>query len=568
MTGVRAAHISPPLKSKQKGEKMMKKFLCILLALVMVMAMLSGCGGNNTTNNTGNNTTNNTGNNTTNNTGDTGSDDASTSKEGGTLKIGVSSEHTHTMDLFTLTGASTDYYYSWPVYESLFKPNAEGTVDPWLLESYEMDKDAVTYTFHIREGITFSDGTTFDAEALKWNLDHYMEVGAKVESLMLYAIESVEVVDEYTVQLNMNTWVSIIPYAFSREPGYMTSPTYYEENGAEYVAEHPCGTGPFVLTEWDYDVSKRFEARDDYWGGDVKLDAVEYIIYTDSLVATAALQSGEIDVYLSPDTETANAMAANGASINTCAVKSHTYMLYFNSLNLNGNDPTGDVLVRQAICYAIDADALVKAVWGDYALVRNQFGVGEFFYSDEVQGYDYDPDKAMELLAEAGYADGFTIPLKTSDSTAMKNAATIIAQYLADVGITAEIQILSGADFSNAEAGWGDGMLLNGSSVYVSVPMQMLIFRKDVDGHVIGLTNLLRTDDVDAAIAASVSAASDEEAAEYIGEANRLLTDGHCIFYNLAEVPTLFAVNDYVKDSGIGETFFSVADLANAWLDK
>lgn len=543
----------------------MKKLLCILLALVMIMSLLSGCGGNSNSNDTSNNSTNNTAN----NTGDTGSDDASGPKEGGTLKIGISSEHIHSMDLFSLTGASTDYYYSWPVYESLFKPNSEGTVDPWLLESYEMDKDAMTYTFHIREGITFSDGTPFNAEALKWNLDHYMEVGAKVESLMLYAIESVEVVDEYTVQLNMNTWVSIIPYAFSREPGYMTSPTYYEENGPEYVAEHPCGTGPFVMTEWKQDVSKRFEARDDYWGGDVKLDAVEYIIYTDSLVATAALQSGEIDVYLAPDAETADAMAANGAEIKTCAVKSSTYMLYFNSLNLSGNDPTGDVRVRKAISYAIDAEALVQAVWGDYAQVRNQFGVGEFFYSDKVQGYEYNPEKAKELLAEAGYPDGFTIPLKASgDSSAMKNAATIIAQYLADVGITAEIQMLSGADFSNAEAGWGDGMLLNGSSVYVSVPMQMLIFRKDVDGHVIGLTNLDRTDDVDAAIAASVSAASDEEAAEYIGEANRLLTDEHCIFYNFAETAALFAVNDYVKDSGIGEAFYSVADLANAWLDK
>ena len=539
----------------------MKKLICILLALVMVLSLLSGCGGN--SNNTANNSTNNTTNNS-----DTSSDDSSSPKEGGTLKIGVNSEHVHTMDLFTLTGAGVDYYYSWPVYESLFKPNAEGSVDPWLLEDYEMDKENMTYTFYIREGITFSDGTPFNAEALKWNLDHYMEVGAKVESLMLYAIESVEVVDEYTVQLNMNTWVSIIPYAFSREPGYMTSPTYYEEHGAEYVAEHPCGTGPFVMTEWEYDVSKRFEARDDYWGGDVKLDAVEYIIYTDALVATAALQSGEIDVYLAPDTETATAMAANGANINTCSVKSHTYLLCFNSLNLEGDDPTGDLRVRQAICHAIDVDALVKAVWGDYAEPRNQFGVGEFFYSDEVQGYDYNPEKAKELLAEAGYADGFTIPLKTSDSSALKNAATIIAQYLAEVGITAEIQILSGADASSAEAGWGNGMWLHASSVYVSAPMQMLIFRKDVDGHVLGLTNLLRTDDVDAAIAASVSAASDEESAEYIGEANRLLTDEYCVFYNLAEVPTLFAVNDYVKDSGIGETFYSVADLANAWLDK
>ena len=191
---------------------------------------------------------------------------ASDAKAGGTLKIGVNTECVHTMLSFDLTGAGVDYYYSWPVYESLFKPNAEGTVDPWLLEDYSYDPEALTYTFHVRKGVTFSDGTVLDAEAVKWNLDHYLEVGAKVEAL-LSSIESVEVVDEYTVQLNLNKWSSILPYAFSRECGYMFSPDFFEKNGEEYCKEHPCGTGPFELTSWDYDVSKTFTKRDDYWGG-------------------------------------------------------------------------------------------------------------------------------------------------------------------------------------------------------------------------------------------------------------------------------------------------------------
>ena len=146
-------------------------------------------------------------------------------KTGGVLKIGVKSESIHTMLNFDLTGAGVDYYYSWPVYESLFKPNAQGSVDPWLLESYSYDSEAMTYTFNVRKGVTFADGTVLDAEAVKWNLDHYLQVGAKVQAL-LSSIESVEVVDEYTVQLNLSTWSSILPYAFSRECGYMMSPTY------------------------------------------------------------------------------------------------------------------------------------------------------------------------------------------------------------------------------------------------------------------------------------------------------------------------------------------------------
>ena len=489
-------------------------------------------------------------------------------KTGGTLKIGIKTECVHTMLSFSLTGTGVDYYYSWPVYESLFKPNAEGSVDPWLLESYEMNKDALTYTFHVRKGITFSDGTVLDAAAVKWNLDHYLQVGAKVAAL-LSSIKSVEVLDDYTVQLHLSTWSSILPYAFSRECGYMYSPTYFKEHGKEWCDQHPCGTGPFVMTEWNYDVSKKFKARSDYWGGKVNLDSVEYIIYTDPLVAQAALRSGEIDAYLAPDAETAKSLAASGIDIKTCSVKASSYMLCFNSLNQTGDDPTGILEVRQAICHAIDFNALVEAVWGNFAQVRNQFGVGKHFYSDSVKGYDYDPKKAKAMLVAAGYPNGFEIDLKTEDSSALVNSATIIQQYLAEVGIKAHLSILSGADGNAAEAGWGKGLWVHGSSVYVSAPMQMAsMFRQHLTGHVLGLTNLLRPDDVESNLALAVSASSDEESVKAVGEANRLLTDKYCIIDNFAEVATLFAVNKYVKDSGIGESFYSVSNLYKAWLDK
>lgn len=539
----------------------MKKGMALMMAAVMAAGLLTGCWGNPADQKDA--------------AGDTaGSGTTKAQAEspadnpGGTLKIAVNSESVHTMLNFDLTGAGVDYYYSWPVYESLFRPNAQGTVDPWLLEDYSYDPEALTYTFHVRKGVTFADGTVLDAEAVKWNLDHYLEVGAKVEAL-LSSIESVEVIDEYTVQLNLNQWSSILPYAFSRECGYMFSPTFFEEHGEEYCKEHPCGTGPYELTEWNYDVSKVFTRRDDYWGGEVKLDSIEYIIYTDPLVSSAALQSGEVDAILALSAESADALTASGYEIKTCAVKSHSYLLCFNSLDQKGGDPTGNLLVRQAICHAIDADALVSAVWGNYGSVRNQFGVGGHYYSDTVQGYEYNPEKAKELLAQAGYADGFDISLKTEDSSALKNAATIIQSYLAQVGIRVELTILSGADANSAESGWGEGMWLHGSSVYVSVPMQMAsMFRQNLSGHVLGLNNLLRPDDVEEALAASVMAKNEEEAVGSVGEANRLLSDEYCIVYNLAEVATLFVVNDYVKDSGIGEIFYSVADLGNAWLDR
>src|SRR4051794_38636426 len=117
--------------------------------------------------------------------------------KGGVLNIGTNREMNYNMMSFSLTGDSLDYVYSWPIYESLFRPNANGTVDPWLLESYESDPAAMTYTFHVRPGVTFSDGSVLDANAVKWNLDRYMKVGSK-RTALLGAVKSIDLVDSST----------------------------------------------------------------------------------------------------------------------------------------------------------------------------------------------------------------------------------------------------------------------------------------------------------------------------------------------------------------------------------
>jgi len=539
----------------------MKKIFCIIIAFVMVMSIMTGCGSN--TNNTSTTTTSTT---TTNNSSSTS--DTASIKKGGTLKIGVSAELNWNMMSFSLTGAPLDYVYSWPIYESLFRPNAEGTVDPWLLESYEQDPNTMTYTFHLRKDVTFSDGTVFNAKVCKWNLDHYLEVGAKRVAL-LGSIKSVDIVDEYTVKLSLSTWSSIIPYALSRECGYMFSQLQYETYGDKYCQEHPVGTGPFVLKSWTRDVNKVFVKNEKYWGGEVNLDGVEYIIYKDPLVAQAALSSGEIDVSAGMTWTGAVDLDKKGFVIGTSAVKSHCALLCFNSLNTNKDDPTGNVLVRQAISHAINTEALVKSVYLGYANVTNQFGIGKHYYNNDIIGYKYDIENAKKLLAEAGYPNGFSTTIKTGDSAANRNVVAIIQADLAKIGIKAEIQILSGADANKNETGWGTGMWFHTSSVYVSVPMQMAsMFRQNLTGGVLGLTTLLRPDDVEAALAKSVTAASEEEAVKSVGEANRLMIDEYCTIMPVCEYPYFYVLNQRVKDADIGETFYSVASLGTAWIDK
>lgn len=556
---IRTIHPNVMKKAEVNG---MKRILSMLLATVTALSLLSGCGSSASSSSGAPAASGDA------SQGAASSEPASGPQKGGVLKIGTNAELNYNMMCFSLTGASLDYVYSWPIYESLFKPNAQGTVDPWLLEKFEQDPEAKTYTFYIRKGIKFSDGSDFNAETCKWNLDHYLEVGAK-RTALLGDIESVNIIDDYTVQLQLSKWNSTLPYAFSRECGYMFSKLQYETYGDEYCRENPVGTGPFVLKSWTRDVNKVFERNPNYWGGEVLLDGVEYTIYSDALVAQAALKSGEIDVYAGMSWEGAVDLDQAGFQIKTSAVKSHVALLCFNALNEGGNDPMGDLKVRQAVAYAIDKNALVEAVWHGYANVTNQFCVGDHYFNQGVKGYEYNVEKAKALLAEAGYPNGFNTVIKTQDSSMQRNAATIIQAFLKEVGINADVQILSGADGNKAETGWGEGMWFHTSSVYVSVPMQMgSMFRQGLTGGVLGLTTLLRPDDVNDALNRSIAAATEADAVRDIGEANRLLVDDYCNILPVAEYPYFYVVNSKVQDSGIGEAFYSVASLSTAWLGK
>jgi peptide/nickel transport system substrate-binding protein len=488
-------------------------------------------------------------------------------KQGGVLNIGVSAEMNYNMLCFAMTGDTKDYIYAQPVYESLFRPNAKGTVDPWLLASADADPDALTYVFKVRPGITFSDGTPFDAAAVKWNLDHYLKVGSKRIAL-LGSIKSVDRVDDMTVKLTLSAWSSIIPTALSRECGYMFSPTHYEKNGDAYCQEHPVGTGPFVLQSWKRGVNKVFVRNDTYWGGRPPLDGVTYTVYNDPVVAQAALISGEIDAFAGMAMTGYKPLQAAGFEVVNEPLMDHSSLLVFNSVNAGNDDPTGNVLVRRAISHAINRAALVKAAYLGTAEVSSQFGIGTHYLNPKLQGYAYDPAKAKALLAEAGYPNGFATQILTSSEPPNKQVIEIIQADLAKVGITAKIQLLAGAAANQAANGWGSGMWYHTSSVYVSVPMQMAsMFTQGLTGGVLGLTTMLRPDDVHAALIRSVTARSDAEAVAAVGEANRLMIDTYATYVPIAEYCVPYILSKRVKDSGIGATFYSIADLGKAWLD-
>lgn len=486
--------------------------------------------------------------------------------EGGVLNIGTNREMNYNMMSFSLTGDSLDYVYSWPIYESLFRPNAEGTVDPWLLESVDADPEAMTYTFHIRPGVTFSDGTALNASVVKWNIDHYMEVGARRNAL-LGALQSVEIVDDMTVKLQLSTWSSIIPTAFSREPGYMFSQLQYETHGDEFCQENPVGTGPFVLESWERNVNKVFKRNETYWGGPVSLEGVTYTIYNDPLVGQAAMMSGEIDAFAGMAYTGFKPLEDRGYEIAIPPLKSHCSLLVFNSLNVGGNDPTGNLLVRKAISHAINREEVVAAAYLGLAVPSTQFGIGTYFRNDDIVGYDFDPEKAKALLTEAGFPNGFTTKLMTEAGAANATVLQIIQAHLANVGITADIEIPTGAAGNQAASGWGYGMWYQTSSVYVNVAMQMAsMFRQNLTGNILGLATMQRPDEVHELLSTAVAAKSDDEAVAAVKEANKLLIDEYAIYLPIAEYAYSYIISDRIAESGIGASFYSVATLEKAHL--
>lgn len=488
-------------------------------------------------------------------------------KKGGVLNIGVNREMNYNMMSFSLTGDTLDYVYSWPIYESLFKPNDKGTVDPWLLESYDFDPDAMTYTFRIRRGVTFSDGSVLDAKVVKWNLDHYMKVGSK-RTALLGSLKSIDIVDDFTVKLQLSEWSSIIPAAFSRECGYMFSQIHYEKYGDEYCKEHPVGTGPFVLQSWERNVKKVFVRNDKYWGGPVNLDGVTYTVYSDPLVGQAAMLSGEIDAFAGMAYTGFKPLADRGFVIAVPPLMSHSSLLVFNSVNASKDDPLGNVLVRKAIGHAINVKQIVKSAYLGLGAPATQFGIGTHYLNSDIQGYEYNVEKAKELLAKAGYPNGFATKLQAEAGGANATVLQIIQADLAKIGITAKIEIPTGAAANQAATGWGSGMWYQTSSVYVNVAMQMAsMFRQNLSGGVLGLTTMLRPDDIHASLTKSVSARSDAESVQAVKQANKLLVDEYAIFLPIAEYAFSYILSKRVKDSGIGATFYSVATLDKAYLD-
>jgi ABC-type transport system substrate-binding protein len=366
------------------------------------------------------------------------------------------------------------------LYDSLvgFDEKLQPDPDSGLATSWEVGDDQVTWTFHLRQGVKFQDGTDFDANAVKLTLDTLLDpaTGALRRSAFL-VIKEVNVVDPYTVQIVTDGVFPDLPFLLMERSASIVSPTALKQLGVDDFGLNPVGTGPFKFVEWVPNDHITFEANPDYWRGKPRVDRVIYRRVSEDAVRTALLTTGEADIVLNIPPEDLDRLKAD-PSINVVQGDSLTIVA------CEPNDampPFDNKLVRQALNYAIDKRAIIDNIMHGAGSVPDTPAPPGVWGAVHLLPYSYDPEKAKQLLAEAGYPNGFTAHMTyVSGRWAGDDAVNQATQaYWAAIGVNAQIEKMEMAEWDALDS--ADPNTIPGymscalrSSAYLDYHMQRL----------------------------------------------------------------------------------------------
>jgi peptide/nickel transport system substrate-binding protein len=405
-----------------------------LLAAVVALALLAACGGPTAS-----------------------SSAAGPPRSGGTLAIGIESE------VDVLDPQRAGGWVSWRVNRQMFeplvdedlsKPSAQAAVPalrPGLATSWELSPDGTVYTFHIRPNVKFHDGTPLDAAAVEFNIrrmwdksfQYYDAKAAGLTNFVWQPLKSIATPDPMTLRLTMKQpfepFLRLLAQGGNGSTGIM-SPASIKQYGNDNVGEHPVGTGPFKFVDRVRGQRITLARNDDYWGTKPYLDKVVFRPLPDPSSRVAALRANEVDMIAVPPPDSVASLQQSGFQVSEGAPP-HVWYLSFNF-----NDPImKNKLVRQAINLAIDRQGMATNLLKD--TVKPAYDVqapANAAYVANTEAYGYNPDKAKQLLAQAGYPNGFSTVMMTSVDGSGQIIPVPMAEYiqqnLAKVGIQIQLQ--------------------------------------------------------------------------------------------------------------------------------
>lgn len=420
---------------------MKKRILALILASAMVFS-LAACGGGSTS-------------------GDKKETDSAPENTGTATEIPAGESVSQDADIVaavnvdftTLDPLDTSDTLSGDVqrmlYDGLFGFDKDMNIIPMLATEYEANDNATEYVFKLRQGVSFSDGTPWNADAAKANFDRWADkdLGLKRTTFLCNTLKSCEVVDEYTIKVTLNNPFGAFINNLAHPATVCVSPTLIAK-GSKACAEEACGTGQYTFTEWVPGEYLKVELKKDWWGyeaglaeSDAGFKSVTFKPVTESATRVAMIQSGDAQMIWPVPAENIDALKGDS---NVVVGAEEGIVVRYLMMN-NQKAPFNDVRVRQAINYAINKDAYCAVVKNGYATpAKSVIGSAVQFYKAN-DPYPYDIEKAKQLLTEAGYPDGFTTSIMFSNTTANTKQCEFIKQQLEQVGIKVELNGMESA---------------------------------------------------------------------------------------------------------------------------
>lgn len=426
------------------------------------------------------------------------------------------------------------------IFEGLVKPDKDGNLVSAVASDYKVSEDGTVYTFTLRENVKFHNGDTVTAEDVKYSIER--NAGMLDQQLLVSAfarIESINILDASTVEV-------VLSEADTEFIGYMTVAIIPKDYNGQ--ASAPVGTGPFRFVSYTPQQSIKMEKFADYWQKDVPaLDKVEFRIVqnTDSVILD--MKAGSIDVY--PYLTDSQAAELEGGFNIEAGNSNLAQALYLN----NSHEILGNKLVRQALCYAIDRDEIMSIVAGGKGTKSGSALYSGFgrYYKDLSDKYAYDVEKAKALLAEAGYADGFSFTIKIPSNYQFHvSTGEVIVEQLKKIGVTAGIELI---DWTT----WLEDVYTNrnfeatviGIDAKLAPSDMMLRYRSDFSKNFCNYNNK----EYDEILALAMGTTDENEKAQYYHKLQELLAEDAAAVY-IMDPPTLVAVNKKLT----GFTFYPI----------
>lgn len=365
-------------------------------------------------------------------------------KQGGTLNVGFASD-SKTMDpLMSVQSSERQVLYL--VFNTLVKYNKDFSLAPELAKSWEIQNDGQKIVFKLQENVKFQDGTPFDAAAVKWNIEKRLDpkTGSPQRDQLAPIIDSVEVVDPTTVVFNLKGRFPSLLSLLGERPGFMVSPTAYEKSQEDF-ANHPVGTGPFVFKNWVRGSALTVERNPDYWEkGLPHLDKIVFKDLAGSVIGVQRLLTKELDFVPDLSPQEIRPIETNA----NIAVKPITVGRWYSLQWQVDKPPFNDLRVRQAFAYALDRDRINKIVMqGRGVISEGPTPAGLWWYDESIKSLPYDPEKAKQLLKEAGIEPGLKVSLSAPQIPAFQQISQLVQEQLAAVGVTATLQPVSANDW-------------------------------------------------------------------------------------------------------------------------